>query len=117
MYFLIDDDDLLEKYNTIWDKVNTDIKRECHNNPVQNKEFLKTKIKSRGDEATNFYNKKIPIVDFNHTYLAAINLDFALKNENFYLQVFLKKCKNIEKKLIRDINEYLIDFSSSEESC
>ena len=78
---------------------------------------MKTKIKSRGDEATNFYNKKIPIVDFNHTYLAAINLDFALKNENFYLQVFLKKCKNIEKKLIRDINEYLIDFSSSEESC
>ena len=26
MYFLIEDDGLLEKYNTIWDKVNTDIK-------------------------------------------------------------------------------------------
>ena len=26
MYFLIDDD-LLEKYNTIWDKVSTDIKK------------------------------------------------------------------------------------------
>ena len=26
MYFLIEDDSLLEKYNTIWDKVNTDIK-------------------------------------------------------------------------------------------
>ena len=25
MYFLIEDDDLLEKYNTIWDKVSTDI--------------------------------------------------------------------------------------------
>ena len=27
MYFLIEDDDLLEKYNTIWDKVNADIKK------------------------------------------------------------------------------------------
>ena len=25
MYFLIEDDDLLETYNTIWDKVNADI--------------------------------------------------------------------------------------------
>ena len=27
MYFLIEDDDLLEKYNTIWDKVSDDIKK------------------------------------------------------------------------------------------
>ena len=27
MYFLIEDDYLLEKYNTIWDKVSSDIKR------------------------------------------------------------------------------------------
>ena len=29
MYFLIEDDDLLEKYNTIWDKVSADIKKNC----------------------------------------------------------------------------------------
>ena len=28
MYFLIEDDDLLEKYNTIWDKVSADIRKE-----------------------------------------------------------------------------------------
>ena len=27
MYFFIKDDDLLEKYNTIWDKVSADIKK------------------------------------------------------------------------------------------
>ena len=27
MYFLIEDDDLLEKYNTIWVKVNVNIKK------------------------------------------------------------------------------------------
>ena len=28
MYFLIEDDDLLEKYNTIWYKVSADIKKD-----------------------------------------------------------------------------------------
>ena len=28
MYFMIKDDDLLEKYNTIWNKVSADIKKE-----------------------------------------------------------------------------------------
>ena len=27
MYFLVEDDDLLEKYNTIWDKVSANIKK------------------------------------------------------------------------------------------
>ena len=27
MYILIEDDDLLEKYDTVWDKVSADIKR------------------------------------------------------------------------------------------
>ena len=44
MYFLIeDDDDFLEKYNTIWDKVSADIKKEFDSNPLYNKEFLKPK--------------------------------------------------------------------------
>ena len=54
MYFLIEDDDLLEKYNTIWDKVNADMKKEFNSEPVYNKEFLKTKIKSHGDEVKDF---------------------------------------------------------------
>ena len=59
MYFLIEDDDLLEKYNTIWDKVSTDIKKEFNSKPVYKNEFLKTKIKSHGDEVTDFYHKEI----------------------------------------------------------
>ena len=34
LYFLIEDDELLEKYNTIWDKVSTDIKKEFNSKPV-----------------------------------------------------------------------------------
>ena len=60
MYFLIEDGELLEKCNTIWDKVSADIKREFESEPVFNKEILKTKIKSHGDEVTDLYDKKIP---------------------------------------------------------
>ena len=88
MYFLIEDDDLLEKCNTIWDMVGADIKKEFHSEPVSNKEFLKTKIKSHDDEVTDFYDKNIPKVDSNHTCLAVLSLDSALKkDDNHYAQM------------------------------
>ena len=112
MYFLIEDDDLLEKHNTIWDKVSADIKKEFDSEPVYNNFFLKTKIKSHGDEITNFYENKIPKVNSNHTCLAVITLDSALKkDDNYYPQVFLKECKYIEKKVVTHINDNLSDFS------
>ena len=111
MYFLIEDDNLLEKYITIWDKVSADIIKKFDNKPDYNKNVLKTKIKPHGNEVTDFYNKEIPKVDSNHTCLAVIsNLK---KDENYYLQVSLKEYKYIEKKkVIKHIN----DFSSSNES-
>ena len=86
MYFLIEDDDLLEKYNSIRDKVSADIKKEFDSEPVYNKNFLKTKIKSYGDEVTDFYDKEIPKMNSNYTCLAVISLDSALKkDENYYM--------------------------------
>ena len=57
---------------------------------------MKTKIKSHGDEITDFYD----------------SLDSFLKKDDNYPQMSQKECKYIEKKLIRHIN----DFSSSDES-
>ena len=117
MYFLTEDDDLLEKHNTISDKVSAVIKREFHCDPVYNKELLKTKIKYHHDEVTNFYDKKIPKVDSSHSSLAVISLDSALKkDDNYYLQMFSKEYKYIEKKVMRHINDNLSNFSSSNDS-
>ena len=66
MYFLFEDDYLLRKYITIWDKVSADIKKEFDNEPVYNKKTLKTKIKFYGNKVTDFYNKDILKVDSNH---------------------------------------------------
>ena len=58
MYYLVEDDDVLEKYNTICDKVSADIRKEFDSEPVYNKNYLKTKIKSHDDEVTDFYGEK-----------------------------------------------------------
>ena len=44
--FLIEDNELLEKCNTTWDKANTYINKEFFNKTAYNKNILKTKIKS-----------------------------------------------------------------------
>ena len=63
IFWLIEDDDFLEKYHTIWDKISADIKNDFDYEPVYKKEILKTKIKSHGDTAKDFYDKKIPQVN------------------------------------------------------
>ena len=67
MYFLIEDDDLLEKFNTIWDKISTDVKKEFDRVPLYNEAFLKTKIKSYGDKVTDLHDKEMPKAGSNHT--------------------------------------------------
>ena len=81
MYFLFEDGGLLEIYNTIWDKVSVDIKKELDSEPAYNKGFLKPKVKSQRDDVTDFYDTEIPKVDSNHTSLAVISLDSALKKD------------------------------------
>ena len=58
MNFLIEDDDLLKEYNSIWDKVSADIRKEFDREPTYNKHYLETKIKSHGDEVTDFCDRK-----------------------------------------------------------
>ena len=45
MYFLIEEDGLFSKHNTIWDNtISANIKKEFNSEPVYNKKFVKTKI-------------------------------------------------------------------------
>ena len=54
--------------------------------------------------------KKFGKVDSDHVCLAIISLNSALKkDEYYYQQVFLKK-------IVRNINDNLSDFSSSDDS-
>ena len=47
MYFLIENNNLLKKYKTIWTKVSADIKKELDSKLAYDTKILKTKIKSQ----------------------------------------------------------------------
>ena len=64
MSFLIKDDELLEKYNEIWEKVKNIIKKEFDSEAVYNEKYLKVKIKSYMEKSTQIfaivkYQKKV----------------------------------------------------------
>ena len=60
MSFLMNDEELFEKYNKTWEKVKNSLKKDFDSEPVYNKKYLKAKIKSyKGKLNTVFYNNKI----------------------------------------------------------
>ena len=74
MSFLIKNDELLEKYNEIWEKVRNSVKKELDNVPVYNEICLKNKIKSyNGRINTNFCNNIIPKEGSQCICLSVIN--------------------------------------------
>ena len=51
-----------------------------------------TKVKSYGDEATDFHNKEMPKIDPDYTGSGVINVDSGFKkDENYFLPVFLEE--------------------------
>ena len=56
-------------------------KKELDSKLTYNKKIFKSKLKYHGDEVIDSYIKEIPKVDSNHTCLAVISLDSALKKD------------------------------------
>ena len=52
---MIKDDELLEKYNEIWEKVKNSIRKEFDSKPVYNEKYLKAKIKSYNGKSTQIF--------------------------------------------------------------
>ena len=111
--FLIKDDELSKMYNKNWNKASNRIKKEFDNESIYIKSFLQTKIKSYSDDIANFRDKEMLKVDPNHICLVVILNNFVLtKDENYYKEVFLRKCKYNEKKVIRYVTDDLEIFSA-----
>ena len=80
MYFLIKDNELLEKYNEIWEKVSKSIKKEFDRELVFDEKYLKTKIKCYdGKINTNFHNDKMPKEGPQCIFLSVTLVDSAFK--------------------------------------
>ena len=59
--FLIKDDELLEKYNEIWEKVKNSLKKGFDGEPVYNEKYLRAEAKLHNRKInTNFHDNTIP---------------------------------------------------------
>ena len=106
----MEDNELLEKYNTLWNKIRADVIKEFDSNLTYNKHILKTKIRCYGDEPTDFYDSEILKVESNHTCLAESAWILLSRN----MKTIIPKNVNTLKKCDR----YIIDGleSSSKDS-
>ena len=98
--FLIKDDELLKKYNEIWEKVKNNLKNEFNSEPVYNEKYLKAKLKfCNGKINTNFDHNKIAREGSQSICLSVILINFLFKTgENLYRELFLGEWKYIFKE-------------------
>ena len=115
-FFLVYDQEVLNKYNKIWDKIKDSFGKRLDSEPVYNDKYIKSKISLY---SINFYDTKMLIENKRYICLFVILLDsiFANLHKEYYSQIFLKECKYTvkSKKIMNSINEELeLDESDDE---
>ena len=101
MSFVIKDDDVLDKYNEIWDKIKGKLNIKFHSMPVYDEKYIKAKVREyNGAIKTNFLGDKIPKESMHYTCIACITIDSVVRMEKKnYPQVYLEECKYKIKKM------------------
>ena len=83
MSFVMNDEEVYEKYNEIWEVVRKLLKVKFTINPIRDDKYIIAKLKiSNGTNRTTFTSNIIPIERNNYICIAAIDIDSVLKIEN-----------------------------------
>ena len=71
MSFVIKDDDVLDKYNEIWDKIKETLSIKFHSMPVYDEKYIKAKVREfNGVIKTNFLGDEIPKENVHYACIA-----------------------------------------------
>ena len=100
MSFVIKDNDVLDKYNEIWDKIKETLSIKFHSMPVYDKKYVKAKVTEfKGVIKTNFLGDEVPKENEHYISIACITIgSFMRMEKKNYLQVYLEECKYRIKK-------------------
>ena len=93
--FVIKDDDVLDQYNEIWNKIKKDLNIKLHRMPVYDEKYIKAKARQfNGVIKTNFLDDEIPKENVHHVCIACITIDSVMKMEKkTYPEVYLEEFK------------------------
>ena len=97
---VVKNDDILDKYNEIWDNIKNRLNVKFNNIPVYDEKYIKVKVREFGGVIkTNFLGNKIPKENKHYTCIAWITIDSVMRMEKkTYPQVYLEECKYRMKK-------------------
>ena len=99
MSFVIKDDDVLDKYNEIWDKIKETLSIKFHSMPVYDEKYIKAKVREFNVIKTNFLGDEVPKENEHYTCIACITIDSVMRMEKEnYPQVHLEELKYRIKK-------------------
>ena len=95
MPFFARDDNVLDKYNDIWDVIKKKLKIKFHSMPVYDEKYLKTKVREYDSKTkTNFLGNGVPKENMYYTCIASITIDSVMRIEKKnYPQISLEECK------------------------
>ena len=101
VFFFIKDDDVLDKYNKIWDKIKNKLNIKFHSMPVYDETYIKAKVREFNDVIkTNFLGDEVRKENIHYTCIACITIDSVMRMEKKnHPQVYLEECKCRIKKI------------------
>ena len=118
MSSVIKDDDILDKYKEIWDKIKETLNVKFHSMPVYDEKYIKPKkTEFNGVIKTNVLGDEIPKENVHYACIACVTIESVMKIEKKnYPQVYLEECKDKWKKIkmSKFINTKLGSESESE---
>ena len=103
MSFVIKDDDVLDKYHEIWDKIKEALNTKLHSMPVYDEKYIKAKVrKFNGVIKTNFLGVEIPKENVHGACIACITIDSVMRMEKKVLFTSLFRRMQIQNKENKD---------------
>ena len=90
MSFVIKDDNVLNKYNIIWDQIKEKVIITFHSMPVYDETYIKAKAREfDGKIKTNFLGDEVPKENMYYPCIACITIDSVMRMDKKNIRRFI----------------------------
>ena len=90
MSFLIKEDDVLDKYNEIWNKIKKTLNTKFHSMPVYDEKYIKAKVREfNGAIKTNFLGDEMPKENLYYVCIDCITIDSVMRMKKRIIPMFI----------------------------
>ena len=80
IFFLVNDDEVWEKYEEIWNVIKNKLGIKFHSEPIYEQKYLKAKVREfDGAIKTNFLGNDVPKENNHYAFIACINIDSLMR--------------------------------------